>query len=203
MARFTLREFATPTYVDALPAHDRNNAIWPRISMLAKMLNEIPWFKKSEPTEEEEIRDAARLAEDDVRDYPEASALTAQAERAAEDVSGLSDYYERTGGGRNEGLTDVFSGDRSPTRVVTENPNETTYSLRHFEDSDMSNPEAVKNIQKELVDLGYDLGTYGPDRNGIDGVYGGRNSKTRKAHEDWKKKNMSAELDKAETWAKE
>lgn len=202
MARFTLREFATPTYVDALPAHDRNNAIWPRISMLAKMLNEIPWFKKSEPTEEE-IRDADRLAEDDVRDYPEAAALTAQAERAAEDVSGLSDYYERTGGGRNEGLTDVFSGDRSPTRVVTENPNETTYSLRHFEDSDMSNPEAVKNIQKELVDLGYDLGTYGPDRNGIDGVYGGRNSKTRKAHEDWKKKNMSAELDKAETWAKE
>lgn len=202
MARFTLREFATPTYVDALPAHDPNNAIWPRISMIAKMLNEIPWFKKSVPTEEE-IRDAARLAEDDVRDYPEAAALTAQAEQAAEDVSGLSDYYERTGGGRNEGLTDVFSGDRSPTRVVTENPNDTTYSLRHFEDSDISNPEAVKNIQKELVDLGYDLGTYGPDRNGIDGFYGGRNSKTRKAHEDWKKKNMSAELDKAKTWAKE
>lgn len=202
MARFTLREFATPTYVDALSAHNPNDALWPRISMIAKMLNEIPWFKKSEPTEEE-IRDAARFAEDDVRDYPEAAALTEQAEQAAEDVSGLSDYYERTGGGRNEGLTDVFSGDRSPTRVVTENPNDTTYSLRHFEDSDISNPEAVKNIQKELVDLGYDLGTYGPDRNGIDGSYGGRNSKTRKAHEDWKKKNMSAELDKAKTWAKE
>ena len=202
MARFALREFVTPNYVDALPAHDPKNALWPRNSKLAKMLNEIPWFKKSEPTEEE-IRDAAILAEDDVRDYPEGAALTAQAERAAEDVSGLSDYYERTGGGRNEGLTDVFSGDRSPTRVITETPNDTTYSLRHFEDSDMSNPEAVKNIQKELVDLGYDLGTYGPDGNGIDGSYGGRNSKTRKAHEDWKKKNMSAELDKAKTWAKE
>ena len=202
MPRFSLREFSRPDYAFALLKKDPNNAIWPRISMIAKMLNEIPWFKKSEPTEEE-IRDAARFAEDDVRDYPEAAALTAQAERATEDVSGLSDYYERTGGGRNEGLTDVFSGDRSPTRVVTENPNGTTYSLRHFKDSDMSNPEAVKNIQKELVDLGYDLGTYGPDRNGIDGSYGGRNSKTRKAHEDWKKKNMSAELDKAETWAKE
>lgn len=202
MARFSLREFVTPNYVDALPAHDPKNALWPRISKLAKMLNEIPWFKKAVPTEEE-IRDAARLAEDDSRDYSEAAALTAQAERAAEDVGGLSDYYERTGGGRNEELTDVFSGDRSPTRVVTENPNDTTYSLRHFEDSDISNPEAVKNIQKELVDLGYDLGTYGPDRNGIDGSYGGRNSMTRKAHEDWKKKNMSAELDKAKTWAKE
>lgn len=180
MPRFSLREFSRPDYASSLPKKDPNNAIWPRLSMLAKMLNEIPWFKKSEPTEEE-IAAAA----------------------AAEDVSGLSDYYERTGGGRNEGRTDVYSGDRSPTRVVTENPNGTTYSLRHFEDSDMTNPEAVKNIQKELVDLGYDLGTYGPDKNGIDGSYGGSNSKTRKAHEDWKKKNMSAELDKAETWAKE
>jgi len=202
MARFTLREFTTPNYVDALPAHDPNNALWPRISRLAKMLNEIPWFKKSVPSEEE-VRDAARVAEDDVRDYPEAAALTEQAERAAEDVSGLSDYYERTGGGRNEGRIAVYSGDRSPTRVITANPNETTYSLRNFEDSDISNPEAVKNIQKELVDLGYDLGAYGPDKNGIDGSYGGLNSKTRKAHEDWKKKNMSAELDKAETWSKE
>ena len=200
MPRFSLREFSRPDYASYLPKKDPNNAIWPRISMLAKMLNEIPWFKKSVPTEEEI---AAAAAEDDVRDYPEAAALTAQAEHADEDVSGLSDYYERTGGGRNEGRIDVYSGDRSPTRAVTENPNGTTYSLRHFEDSDISNPEAVKNIQKELVDLGYDLGTYGPDKNGIDGSYGGLNSKTRKAYEDWKNKNMSAELDKAETWTKE
>ena len=202
MPRFSLREFSRPDYASYLPKKDPNNAIWPRISMLAKMLNEIPWFKKSVPTEEE-IAAAAAAAEDDVRDYPEAAALTAQAEHADEDVSGLSDYYERTGGGRNEGRIDVYSGDRSPTRAVTENPNGTTYSLRHFEDSDISNPEAVKNIQKELVDLGYDLGTYGPDKNGIDGSYGGLNSKTRKAYEDWKNKNMSAELDKAETWTKE
>lgn len=200
MPRFSLREFSRPDYASFLPKKDPNNAIWPRISMLAKMLNEIPWFKKSVPTEEEI---AAAAAEDEVRDYPVGAALTAQAEHAEEDVSGLSDYYERTGGGRNEGRIDVYSGDRSPTRAVTENPNGTTYSLRHFEDSDISNPEAVKNIQKELVDLGYDLGTYGPDKNGIDGSYGGLNSKTHKAYEDWKKKNMSAELDKAETWAKE
>lgn len=202
MPRFSLREFSRPDYTSSLPKKDPNNAIWPRLSMLAKMLNEIPWFKKSEPTEEE-IAAAAASAEDDVRDYPEGAALTAQAEHAAEDVSGLSDYYERTGGGRNGGQIDVYSGDRSPTRVITQTPNGKTYSLRHFEDSDMTNPEAVKNIQKELVDLGYDLGTYGPDKNGIDGFYGGSNSKTRKAHEDWKKKNMSAEIDKAETWAKE
>lgn len=202
MPRFSLREFSRPDYAVSLPNKDPNNAIWPRISMLAKMLNETPWFKKKEPSEEE-ISAAAASAEDAVRDYPEAAALTEQAERAAEDVSSLSDYYERTGGGRNGGRIDVYGGDRSPTRVVTVNPNETTHSLRQFEDSDISNPEAVKNIQKELVDLGYDLGAYGPDKNGIDGYYGGLNSKTRKSHEDWKKKNMSAELDKAKTWAKE
>lgn len=48
MARFTLREFSRPDYASRLPKHDPNNAIWPRISMVMKMLNEIPWFKKDE-----------------------------------------------------------------------------------------------------------------------------------------------------------
>lgn len=47
MPRFSLREFSRPDCVSSLPKKDPNNAIWPRISMLAKMLNEIPWFKKS------------------------------------------------------------------------------------------------------------------------------------------------------------
>ena len=47
MPRFSLREFSRPDYASSLPKKDPNNAIWPRISMLAKMLNEVPWFKKS------------------------------------------------------------------------------------------------------------------------------------------------------------
>ena len=47
MPRFSLREFSRPDYASSLPKKDPNNAIWPRTSMLAKMLNEIPWFKKS------------------------------------------------------------------------------------------------------------------------------------------------------------
>lgn len=199
MPRFHLSEFQTPDYLSVLPQKDPNNAIWPRISMIAKMLNEIPWFKKSEPTEEE-IRDAARLAEDDAQGYSEAADLTAQAQKATEDVSGLPAYYERTMGGRNEGMRDTYSGDRSPGGANVENPKGTTYSLRNFEDSDISNSESVKNIQKELKDLGYDLGSYGVNKDGIDGSFGGR---TKKAYTDWKKNNMKNELDEAEKWAKE
>ena len=47
MPRFSLREFSRPDYASSLPKKDPNNAIWPRISRLAKMLNEVPWFKKS------------------------------------------------------------------------------------------------------------------------------------------------------------
>jgi hypothetical protein len=38
-----LREFSRPDYRGSLPAHDPNNAIWPRISAFAKMLHDINW----------------------------------------------------------------------------------------------------------------------------------------------------------------
>ena len=33
-------------------------------------------------------------------------------------------------------------------------------------------PELVKHLQKTLVTLGYDLGTYGPEKDGVDGAFG-------------------------------
>lgn len=62
MARFSLHEFSQPDYRGSLPAHDPNNAIWPRISEFAKMLHDMSWDvdEKKEPTEDE-----IRLAQDD------------------------------------------------------------------------------------------------------------------------------------------
>ena len=34
------------------------------------------------------------------------------------------------------------------------------------------NPELVKHLQKMLVTLGYELGTYGPEKDGVDGAFG-------------------------------
>ena len=33
-------------------------------------------------------------------------------------------------------------------------------------------PELVKQLQKMLVTRGYDLGSYGPDKDGVDGAFG-------------------------------
>lgn len=48
-----------------------------------------------------------------------------------------------------------------------------------------STKEQIKDTQKLLVEKGYDLGTYGADKNGIDGIYG---RKTTKALSDYNKK---------------
>ncbi len=39
----------------------------------------------------------------------------------------------------------------------------------------------MKHLQRTLVELGYNLGTFGPTGDGVDGKYGGSNSMTRKA----------------------
>jgi len=48
-----------------------------------------------------------------------------------------------------------------------------------------STKEEIKNTQKLLVEKGYDLGDYGVDKNGVDGIYG---PKTTKALSDYNKK---------------
>lgn len=54
MSRVNLKEFRPIDFASFVPEQDPNNALFPRVSMVAKMLHEIPWFKKSN-TEETEI----------------------------------------------------------------------------------------------------------------------------------------------------
>lgn len=68
MPRFELREFSTPDYRGSLPERDPNNAIWPRLSALGKMLQDISWEEKGEPTPEEvELEKLAAI--DDMKNY--------------------------------------------------------------------------------------------------------------------------------------
>lgn len=194
MPRFHLREFSVPNYAGTLPQHDPNNAIWPRISMIAKMLNEIPWFKKGQ-TEQEELSEKASedmegytpLGEEELDpDSPEY-----QAKKETERMKGYAP---------NEG--NPTRSPRSPiyTNIVGDSKDDVpnTYSLEHFSDEDIANEEMVKNIQKELVSLGYDLGKFGANKDGVDGKYG---NATKQAYNDWKDKLLSDELDSATQWA--
>ena len=70
MPRFVLREFSRPDYRGSLPAHDPNNAIWPRISAFAKMLHDISWEDDGDKKpNEDDVRLASEDAAEDMKDY--------------------------------------------------------------------------------------------------------------------------------------
>lgn len=79
MPRFGLHEFSIPDYRGSLPERDPNNAIWPRISMFAKMLHDMSW-EEEEPTEvtQEELDDAKAQAESDMLGYEPKSEIEAK-----------------------------------------------------------------------------------------------------------------------------
>lgn len=58
-------------------------------------------------------------------------------------------------------------------------------------DYDEDSSSTVKAMQQELVDAGYDLGKYGPNKDGIDGKFG---NKTKLAYVDYMNKKLESKL---------
>lgn len=79
MPRFGLHQFSRPDYRGSLPERDPNNAIWPRISMFAKMLHDMSW-EEEEPEEvtQEELDAAKAQAESDMLGYEPKSEIEAK-----------------------------------------------------------------------------------------------------------------------------
>lgn len=171
MPRFSLREFSTPDYISAMPERDPNNAIWPRISMLAKALNEMPWFKKDYDTED---------------DSPEeVSASTSENDRTAEQNAQRADDPD--------GLTLRERGDAESERMKGYTPDGESDGLLHVEDLDRdevgfdlqnATPKDIKQMQKQLRDGGYDIA--------VDGIWGQKQSQP--AYEDYNRKLMGNKL---------
>ena len=153
-----------------MPERDPNNAIWPRISMLAKALNEMPWFKKDDGTEE---------------DSPESvSASTSENDRTAEQNSQRADDPD--------GLTLRERGDAESERMKGYTPDGENDGLLHVEDLDRdevgfdlqnATPKDIKKMQKQLSDGGYGIS--------IDGMWG---PQSRAAYEDYNRKLMGNKL---------
>lgn len=170
MPRFSLREFSTPDYVSAMPERDPNNAIWPRISMLAKALNEMPWFKKDYDTEDES---------------PEAvSVSTAENDRTVEQNAQRADDPD--------GLTLRERGDAESERMKGYTPDGESDGQLHVEDLERDEvgfdlQNATRNdiikMQKQLKDGGYDIS--------VDGLWG---PQSRAAYEDYNRKLMGNKL---------
>lgn len=170
MPRFSLREFRTPDYISAMPERDPNNAIWPRLSMLAKMLNEIPWFKKGDNTED---------------DSPEAvSFSTSENDRTSEQNAQRADDPD--------GLTLRERGDAESERMKGYTPDGESDGQLHVEDLDRDEvgfdlQNATRNdiikMQKQLKDGGYNVS--------VDGLWG---PQSRAAYEDYNRKLMGNKL---------
>lgn len=172
MPRFSLREFSRPDYASSLPKKDPNNAIWPRISRLAKMLNEVPWFKKSAQDELSEQSAA------DMEGYVPNSELQdkfSQQRRAEAQMAGYVPDEEPDGLLHIEDL----DADALPSYMGWDFNYET------------ATPEQVMEIQKLLKAGGYDIGKTGPRKDGIDGE---RGPKTLAAYIDYNKKLQGSRL---------
>lgn len=170
MPRFSLREFSTPDYISAMPERDPNNAIWPRISMLAKMLNEIPWFKKDYDTEDESPE--------------EASGSTFENDRTAEQNAQRADDPD--------GLTLRERGDAESERMKGYTPDGESDGQLHVEDLDRdevgfdlqnATRQDIIKMQKQLRDGGYSVS--------VDGVWG---PQSRAAYDDYNRKLMGNKL---------
>lgn len=201
MPRFSLREFRSPDYASSLPKKDPNNAIWPRISMLAKMLNEVPWFKTSA---QDELSEQSAADMEGYVPNSEQQDESSQQSRAEAQMAGYIPDEEP-----DESLhIEDLDADALPSYMGWDFNYET------------ATPEQLIDIQKLLKAGGYDIGKTGPRKDGIDGE---RGPKTLAAYIDYNKKLQGSrlwnqnrapdeeqesatfenELDKAETWAKE
>lgn len=166
MPRFSLREFSRPDYASSLPKKDPNNAIWPRTSMLAKMLNEIPWFKKSA---QDELSEQSAADMEGYVPNSEQQDKFSQQSRAEAQMAGYVPDEEPDGLLHIEDL----DADALPSYMGWDFNYET------------ATPEQLMDIQKLLKAGGYDIGKTGPRKDGIDGE---RGPKTLAAYIDYNKK---------------
>ena len=83
-------------------------------------------------------------------------------------LKGFVDYFK---GNRSKDFEDTIS--RTIANTQTDySPKESKTVFTETETGRGSKGIKVKQIQQKLVDLKYDLGTYGPKKDGVDGVFG-------------------------------
>lgn len=208
MARFGLHEYSTPGYAGLVPQEDKEERPIQKIEKFSTFLNELPWFDKDKEdtksggdetllegstagvTPDEmrtDINDQLVKGEDPqdkIRERVEGPApigqsielqLMRNADPDTDEFARALDNAELKRGIPTELTTlpetDLFEK-AELGRKLTSRP-------------DKTDRQAVMQWQTFLKQQGYNLGTSGPNKDGIDGDWGGR---TEKAFADWHKK---------------
>ena len=200
MARFRLQEYRTPDYAGLIPPEDKEERPVQKIEKFTTFLNEIPWFSKDEDGESSDDESMlsgseAGVKPDEMQDDINASMLEGKdiGELARGRVDGYAPLGQSVelqlmkGAGDSEEdfgrALEAAELKRSPQSMPdTDLFRKAELGRQLTEKPDPKDKDAVMNWQLKLKQLGYDLGNGGPNKDGIDGVWGG---KTKAAYNDW------------------
>jgi ribosomal protein L12E/L44/L45/RPP1/RPP2 len=183
-----------------IPPEDKEERPVQKIEKFTTFLNEIPWFSEDEdgePSNDESMLSGstAGVKPDEMREDLNASMLEGKdigelARNRAEGYAPLGQSVElqlMKGAGDNEEdfgrALEAAELKRSPISSLDTNLfQKAELGKQLTEAPDPKDRDAVMNWQLKLKQLGYDLGNSGPNKDGIDGVWGG---KTKAAYNDW------------------
>ena len=211
MARFGLQEYSTPGYAGLIPKEDKEERPIQKIEKFSTFLNELPWFDKDKEdtktggdetllggstagvTPDEmrtDINDQLLKGEDPqdkIRERVEGPAPIGQSIELQLMRNAGPDTYEFA---RALGNAELKRGIPTDLKSLPETDlfDKAELGRKLTSRPDKTDRKAVMQWQTFLKQQGYDLGTSGPNKDGIDGVWGGANSKTEKAFTDWYKK---------------
>ena len=211
MARFRLQEYSTPGYAGLIPKEDKEERPIQKIEKFSTFLNELPWFDKDkEDTKtggDETLLDGSTAGvtpdemrtdindqlvngkdpQDKIRERVEGPAPIGQSIELQLMQNAGPDPYEFA---RALGNAELKRGIPTDLKSLPETDlfDKAELGQKLTSRPDKTDREAVMQWQTFLKQQGYDLGTSGPNKDGIDGVWGGANSKTEKAFIDWYKK---------------
>jgi len=206
MARFGLHEYSTPNYGGMIPPEDKEERPIQKIEKFSTFLNEIPWFSKDEDGESSNDESMlsgseAGVAPDEMREDINSSMLEGKdiGELARNRVEGYAPLGQSVelqlmkGAGDNEEdfgrALEAAELKRSPSALGTDLFQKAELGRQLTEAPDPNDKDAVMNWQLKLKQLGYDLGNTGPNKDGIDGKWGG---KTNAAYNDWYSKKWGS-----------
>lgn len=206
MARFGLHEYSTPNYGSMIPPEDKEERPIQKIEKFSTFLNEIPWFDEDEDVESSNDESMlsgseAGVKPDEMQKDLNASMLEGKdigelARNRAEGYAPLGQSVElqiMKGAGDDEEdfgrALEAAELKRSPSALGTDLFQKAELGRQLTEAPDPNDKDAVMNWQLKLKQLGYDLGNSGPNKDGIDGVWGG---KSKAAYNDWYSKKWGS-----------
>lgn len=198
MSRFRLHEYSIPGYAGLIPSEDKEERPVQKIEKFSTLLNEIPWFSEDEDGSNDESMfsgSEAGVKPDEMQEDINASMLEGKdtgelAQNRVEGYAPLGQSVElqlMKGAGDSEEDFGRALEAAELKRLPLSAPDTDLFRKAELgkqltEAPDPKDKDAVMNWQLKLKQLGYDLGNSGPNKDGIDGVWGG---KSKAAYNDW------------------